>query len=372
MFVRLCTVALAGLACSVSGLSADDIPADTPVSSLLSSAQAHLSKGETSDALVYYDAAIGRDPSDYLTYFKRATTFLSLGRTSQAASDFNKVLALKPGFEGAHVQLARIKQRSADWAAARDHYVQANKPPESPELTGLAEAEGAAALAVAAEKAGNWEDCVNQAGAAILVANRAPSLRETRVRCRFARGEVEEGMSDMLHILNLKPGDIQPHVNISAITSYSLGDLEKGMGQIRKCLHSDPDSKICKRLLKQQKAIDKTLAKVNKAFSKNQPSTGTRYLVATSEDQGLINDVKEQVKLLREDGTIPPAAPNALVSSLVSLACRGYYEVRKHFSFSVSPPHTINNCFFLFFWLTITSDEQQEGCGVVRGGPEAG
>ena len=87
----------------VDALSPQDIPADTPISMLLSSAQSHLTRGETNEALTYYDAAIARDPNDYLTYFKRATTFLSLGRMTQATSDFNKVLDLRPGFEGAHI-----------------------------------------------------------------------------------------------------------------------------------------------------------------------------------------------------------------------------------------------------------------------------
>ncbi len=84
-------------------------PRDTPVSVLLASAQTHLSKGETSDAVDLLRCGNRRDPTDYLTFFKRATTYLSMGRTLQATDDFNKVLSLRPGFEGAHVQLAKIK-----------------------------------------------------------------------------------------------------------------------------------------------------------------------------------------------------------------------------------------------------------------------
>jgi len=341
MLVRLSVaVAAAGLLSAapafVSGLSAEDIPSDTPVSSLLSSAQGHLSRGETGSALVYYDAAISRDPSNYLTFFKRATTYLSLGRTAQASDDFAQVLALKPGFEGAHVQLGRIKQRGADWDGAREQFAQAGRTPESKELAELEEAQGAASLAAAAETTGNWDECVNQAGVAIMVANRAPSLRELRARCRFARGEVEEGTSDLQHVLNMRPGDTRPHVQISAILFYSLGDVEKGMAQIRKCLHSDPDSKVCKALLRQEKTVDKTMAKVNKAFGKNQPSTGTKYLVPSGEDLGLIQEVKDQDEALRNDGTIPAAAPRTLITNLVGLACQGHYEVRSRGSHSES------------------------------------
>ncbi|KAK3941161.1 hypothetical protein QBC46DRAFT_312105 [Diplogelasinospora grovesii] len=327
MLVHLSALAFAASILStsslVAALSNSDIPSDTPVSALLASAQSHLSKGETSDALVYYDAAIARDPSNYLTLFKRATTYLSLGRTNQATDDFNKVLSLKPGFEGAHVQLAKIKARSADWDGAKDHYQKAKK---TEELASLEEARGAAILAEAAAKSGNWEECANQAGAAILVANRALSLRDLRARCLFERGDIEMGMSDLQHILQMKPGDTSPHVKISAITFYALGDLQNGMAAIRKCLHSDPDSKVCKNLLKDEKAVEKVVQKVTKALEKGQPMTAVRQLVATGDSEGLIKEVKAQVQVLQEDGTIPQNAGNTLVARLVEMACQAYYE----------------------------------------------
>jgi DnaJ family protein C protein 3 len=303
-----------------------EIPTDTPISSLLSSAQAHLARGETSNALEYYDAAIARDPSDYLTYFKRATTYLSLGRTSQASDDFNRVLSLRPGFEGAHVQLAKLKARSADWEGAKEQYTLAKRTKGTEEFDKLVEAEGAAALAAAAANAGNWDECIGQAGEAIFIANRAPALRELRAKCRFEKGEVEEGMGDLQHVLQMKPGDTAPHVTISATTFYGLGDTTQGLAQIRKCLHSDPDSKICKKLMKQEKSIDKTLAKVTKAMGKNQFMTGVKMLTTTGEDKGLIDDVTEQVQELKKDGYIAEKAPTALLNQIVELACQAYYE----------------------------------------------
>ncbi|GAB1317298.1 Tetratricopeptide repeat and J domain-containing co-chaperone dnj1 [Madurella fahalii] len=327
MLVRLSTLAFAAGILStpslVAGLSPSDIPADTPVSILLESAQSHLSKGQTGDALVYYDAAIAKDPTNYLTFFKRATTYLSLGRTSQATDDFEKVLSLKPGFEGAHVQLGKLKARSADWDAAKEHYEKAKKVEE---LASLEEAKGAATLAEAAAQAESWEECVKQADDAILTANRAIHLRELRARCAFERGAVERGMGDLQHILQMKPGDTTPHVKISAITFYALGDLQEGMAAIRKCLHSDPDSKVCKRLLKEEKMVEKVVQKVTKALEKNQQMTAVRQLVPSGESEGLINEVKDQVRILREDGTIPKAAGNVLLSRLVEMACQAYYE----------------------------------------------
>jgi DnaJ family protein C protein 3 len=326
MLVRLSTLAFAAGILSTPSLclSTTDIPADTPVSQLLASAQSHLSKGETGDALVYYDAAVARDPTNYLTFFKRATTYLSLGRTSQATDDFEKVLSLKPGFEGAHVQLGKLKARFGDWDAAKKHYQKAKK---TEEIASLEEAKGAATLAEAAAKSENWEECVKQADDAILTANRALPLRELRAKCAFERGAMERGIGDLQHILQMKPGDTKPHVKISAIQFYALGELQDGMASIRKCLHSDPDSKECKRLLKVEKQVEKAVQKVTKALEKNQHMTAVRQLVPSTDGEGLIKEVKDQVHLLREDGTIPKAAGNVLVLRLVEMACQAYYEV---------------------------------------------
>lgn len=317
----------AGVLATATALSAQDIPTDLPVSSLLTNAQTHLAKGETSEAILYYDAAISRDPNNYLTVFKRATAFLSIGRTNQATNDFNKVLVLKPGFQGAHVQLAKIKSKTADWAGARAEYVAAEKAEDSPELLELAEAETAAAAAVEAQKNQSWEDCVNNAGTAIVIASRSLPLREIRANCRFARGEIEEGMGDLQHVLHMKPGDTQPHVLISATSFYALGDLDNGIAQMRKCLHSDPESKVCKKLRKQEKEFQKGLNRAIGQLNRGQTTTAGRTLVGTEEDTGLIPLLKEQMEELRQSGAIPEKAPSHLYNRLIEMTCQAYSEV---------------------------------------------
>lgn len=317
----------AGLLSSAAALSPQDIPSDLSLNEILSSAQTLLSRGETSEALVYYDAAIALEPANYLTLFKRGATYLSLGRTSQATEDFNKVLGINPNFEGAHVQLAKIKSKAGDFDAARASYIAAKKAPDSPEIVELDEAQGAARLAEEALKAGQWEDCVNHAGAAIFVASRVPGLREIRSQCRFERGELEEGMSDLQHILNMRPGDTKPHLLVSATTFYGLGDLDAGISQIKKCLHSDPESKVCKKLHKQQKAVKKTLDKATAQLKRNQPTTAGRTLVGTGDERGLLGDIEEQISQQRADGNIPPSATAKLHNTIIEMICQAYTEV---------------------------------------------
>jgi DnaJ family protein C protein 3 len=329
MIVKLPVLALAATILSsnslVLAISAAEIPSDIPISSLLATASAHVAKGETNDALTYYDVAISRDPQNYLTYFKRGATYLSAGRTAQATQDFDKVLEMKPGFEGALQQRAKIKARSGEWEAAKKDYIAHGNSAE--DLKELEEAQGAASLAAAAAKTGNWEECVTQSGAAIMVASRMLSLRKMRAHCRFERGEVLEAMSDLKHVLQMQPGLTEPHMQISATTFYGLADLEHGMDQLRKCLHSDPESKSCKKLYRREKTLDKQLKQVDKFFERKQYASAIKTLLPSGEDAGLVQDVKDDVKDLREAGTISEHAPNNLLGQLVERVCEAYYEV---------------------------------------------
>lgn len=327
MIIRLALVATLLTAIpSVLCLSQSEIPADTPIASLVSSAKANLAQGNSNDALTYFDVAISRDPQNYLTIFQRGATYLSLGRNAQAGQDFDKVLSIKPDFEGALLQRARIKGRNGDWEAARNDYAAAGKH-EGPEISELLEAQGAASLAVDAEKAGDWEGCVSHAGAAIMVASTSLSLRKLRARCRFEKGEIFEGVSDLGHVLQISPGSTEPHLQISSMVFYSIGDTEKGLSQIRKCLHSDPDSKACSRLYRREKQVDKMLKQTIALKDKRQFNNAVKILTGSGSDAGLLQDVRDDVKEAKESGMIHKNSPNELYSSLVEMVCDCYLEV---------------------------------------------
>ncbi|KAI9809624.1 MAG: hypothetical protein M1825_000056 [Sarcosagium campestre] len=330
MILRHTSIALASLFLISSplclALSASEIPSDTPISSLIGSANSHLAKGNFNDALTYFDVAISRDPKNYLTIFKRGATYLSLGKTAQASQDFDTVLSIRPDFEGALLQRARIKSKNADWAGAKQDYGAAGKT-AGQEMSDLEEAQGAASLAIDAEKRGQWEDCVSHAGVAIMTASASLSLRQLRSRCRLERGEVHEAVSDLAHVLQISPGSVEPHLQMSALMFYSLGDTDRGIAQIRKCLHSDPDSKACSKLFRREKLLGKQLERAKTLMEKRQFIGVTKVLLPTKDDVGLIQDVKDDVKAFREDGTIHAKAPEELHISLLEMLCQAFVEM---------------------------------------------
>ncbi|KAF2196513.1 TPR-like protein [Delitschia confertaspora ATCC 74209] len=326
MILRLSSLALGLLSAAplAAALSASDIPLDTPVSQLIKDANAKLAAGEAQEALTYFDVAINRDPKNYLTLFRRGAAYLSLGRTAQAHHDFDKVLELKPGFEGALVQRAKISSRKGDWAAARKDYEAAGK---TEEISQLEEAQGAAYMAAEAAEKGDWDSCISQAGVAILVAGTAYDIRKLRARCRFEKGEVAEGISDLQHLLQINTGDIEPHLQSSAMAFFSLGETDKGLQYIARCLHSDPDSKACMRLRRREKNLDKQLKKVRELFEKRSFVGATKLLVPRGEDPGLLQEVQDDFKTYTEEGYISKTSPEGLYSNLVEMTCEAYIEM---------------------------------------------
>lgn len=327
MILRLSCLALGLLSTAplANALSAADIPADIPVSQLIKDAGVKLATGDSKDALVYFDVAITRDPKNYLTFFRRGAAYLSLGRTQQAQQDFDKVLELKPDFEGALVQRAKIRARKADWAAARKDYEAAGK---TDDVAQLDEAERAVTAAKEAEEKGDWEACVSHAGTAIVVAGAAYDIRKTRARCRFEKGEVVEGIGDLQHLLQINKGDIQPHLQSSAMAFYSLGETDKGVKHIAQCLQSDPDNKTCMKLRRREKNLEKQLKKVLQNMENRKFATAARSLIERSEEEpGLLKEVKQDFNDFVEQGYIYKNSPQGLYHDLVEKTCEAYIEM---------------------------------------------
>lgn len=329
---RYCALLLSLLTLSLTPLCGADplkIEPDTPIALIKSAAKDALARHANAEALSYFDAALLRDPSDSSSFYQRGITHLSLGRNLQATADFNKVLTLKPGFEPALVQRAKLRARNGEWASARQDFLAVGDK-ATEDLAQLAEAEGASYLALEAEKRGDFEACINQAGIAIMTAGAALSLRQLRARCRFERGEIQEGVSDLAHVLQIHPGSIEPHIQISAMLFYSLGDTDRGLAQIKKCLHSDPDSKPCKSLFREEKVIAKQVDKLNTLISKAQYNSASKLLVgvATEDEPGLLSELKTNIAALRESGAIHPRATSGLYDDLIEKTCQCYFSMK--------------------------------------------
>jgi DnaJ homolog subfamily C member 3 len=327
MLSRFRDLALLGaiLGLSVNPLCVAEEIVDAPIAQLVASAKAARIKGNTNEALQYFDAAIKKDSSDYLTIFQRGATYLSAGRNAQAKADFDTVLQLRPGFEGALLQRAKIQARNAEWEAAKRDYKDAGAK-GAEDLIQVQEAEGASYIAVEAEQNKDWEGCVNNAGVAIMTAAGSLSLRQLRARCRFEMGEIEMGISDLQHVLQIQPSLLEPYAQMSSMQFYSLGQIDQALTQVKKCLQSDADYKPCKKLFKDEKALSKALRRVDDLLEARKYNQATKELTGSTPDTepGLLTDIKTDTAAHREAGYIHPSASSGLYSAYVEKTCEAF------------------------------------------------
>lgn len=185
---------------SLADASAGDSTDSLTTSQLLSKANALLATGQTASALSLYDEALSRDPSDYLTLYRKGATHLALGHLSAAADAFERVLGLSE-YEKARLQLAKIALRNGEYDKGDVHvgkYLGKSKDVEGEEVrTQLKEARSSGAAARKAEKAKRWEDCVNEATKALVVSAHSSELRLLRADCSIAAGDLEGATGDL-------------------------------------------------------------------------------------------------------------------------------------------------------------------------------
>ncbi|KAI5303509.1 hypothetical protein KEM56_007471 [Ascosphaera pollenicola] len=321
---------LAVLVALVNGgscLQPSDISPETPLSQLLSSANSHLAGGSPNDALVYFDAAIARDPSNYLTIFQRGAAYLSVGKNSKALADFDRALELRPKFEGALLQRGRLHVRGASWDDAKKDF-KAVGSKAADELAELETARKASRSAEKAEKKGDWDACVKEATVAIDKAPLSVDLRQRRSRCNFEQGDIVAGTRDLSHVLQLAPCSIEPYLHISNMLFFSLAETERGIAEARKCLRSDPDSKQCSRLMRREKQIAKAIKQADEFKHDIKYSKALDILLGKQKEGGLIDEVKAEEKEARDAGHIHRTAPSNLYTDLLETTCQLLRETK--------------------------------------------
>lgn len=252
----------------------------TSASALLKQGSAAMASGRYSEAITAFDEAIAADPSNYLSYYRRATAGLSLGRTANALSDLDHLLAIKPDFAQAHFSKANVltKEGDLDEAAIAIKAFLKLKASDSrgTELEGkIAAAQKelkavrAAAKDVARGKnmATKGQDCLRAAEKLLEVSPNHLEVRNTRADCRLALGQLEDAMADWKRISHLSPStDLL--LRLSSLQYYIVAqtpqDREEGLAYLKSCLNSDPDNKRCACAHRRLRGIDKQLKKAEK------------------------------------------------------------------------------------------------------------
>lgn len=222
-----------------------------------------LAKGQLQDALSHYHAAVEGNPNNYLTYYKRGTVYLALGKAKFALLDLDKVLELKPDFTSARLQRGNIllKQAQFDKAEADFRGVLAAEPHNSDAYTALYKIAPVQEDLLVVDKlirSGDYATAVQQLTRVIEVCPWSAELRQRRAESYEMIEDYVSAISDVRSTTKLQSDNTQGYLKLATL-HYRLGQVEESLKEIRECLKLDPEHSKCFSFYKKIKKIAKLL-----------------------------------------------------------------------------------------------------------------
>jgi len=230
-----------------------------------------LAAGQLTEALSHYHSAVDGDPSNYLTYFKRATVLLALGRFKAALPDLNKVVELRPDFFKARVQRANILMKQGELDAAADDYQEVLRIKQDEEAQKnfdlISELNILIETAEDFFENGQYHEVIDHLAKPIETSPWDVKLRKMRATSYEQTGELFKAIQDLRPITKLVNDYTEGFLKISQLY-YAIGEGEDSLNQIRECLKLDQDHKECHKHYKHVKKLVKLLQDSQKYMDK--------------------------------------------------------------------------------------------------------
>nr|ATU82884.1 secreted Fis1 TPR C containing protein [Pristhesancus plagipennis] len=227
-----------------------------------------LARGNLQDALSHFHAAVEGDPKNYLTYFKRGTVYLAMGKPKFAILDLNKVLEIKPDFTGARYQRAQVLLKQGNLDAAKEdfmHIFQTENNGDAYNNYIRAESlQSDIATAEAYIRDNDHISAVNLLSSIIEVCPWSSYLRELRSQCYVALNDPVSAILDLRSTTKLQSDNTDGLYKLSLL-HYQLGQAQESLREVRECLKLDPEHKDCFPHYKKVKKIDKYLSDAQEA-----------------------------------------------------------------------------------------------------------
>lgn len=189
------------------------------------------------------------DPKNYLTYFKRATVYLAIGKPKAALDDLNEVLELRPDFAPARSQrgslllkLGRIDEAHIDleWVLREDPH----------NMDALNQYNLIEHIKVDLQNLDlvlqdhSWAEGVDLLTRLMQELPYNPNLRELRAQCFEHLGSKQSAIADLTVSTKMNNDDTAGYFKLSRL-HYEIGEVEESLKKIRECLKLNPDHKEC-------------------------------------------------------------------------------------------------------------------------------
>merc|ERR1719367_624582 len=228
-----------------------------------------LSRGQYSDALSHFHAAVDADPNNYMSYYKRATVFLALSRSRPALADLDKVIQLKSDFGAARIQRGSVllKMGRLDEAHIELEKV-LSKDPSNDEATKMYVSIEPLRKAIDEVQDfiiyKNFQPALDRLTEIVEHIPWDPLIREIRADAYLGIGNTMNDISEMRAMTKLTNDNTEGYFKLSTM-HYQLGEGEESLQQVRECLKLDPEHKDCYPFYKKVKKVAKFITAAQEA-----------------------------------------------------------------------------------------------------------
>ncbi|XP_058450318.1 dnaJ homolog subfamily C member 3 [Malaya genurostris] len=258
-----------------------------------------LARGQLSDALTHYHAAVEGDPNNYLTYFKRGTVYLALGKAKFAVNDFSRVLELKPDFLAARAQRGQVYLKMGDFDNAElDLMDVLRMDPHNHEVNfqyaRIDPARDQWALCVDVIEREDFTTAIALLTQLLEMCPWSVEIREARAQAYIRIGDRLAAVSEYRSVNRLCQDSTEGYYTLSKLL-YDLGDSASALKEIRECLKLDPEHKDCFPFYKKIKKVDKVHVDTQSALEEQ------RYSDCIAYAEKLIN-LEPDVPMIRYNG----------------------------------------------------------------------
>lgn len=255
-----------------------------------------LAKGQLQDALTHYHAAVEGDPNNYLTYYKRGTVYLALGKAKQALLDLDKVLELKPDFTSARLQRGNVLLKQAQFDLAEADFrdvlaVETNNADALNALYRIAPTREELQIVDILISNEDHASAIQQITQIIEVCPWAAHLRQLRAESYIALKDYMSAVSDMRSATKLQSDNTQGYYDLSSML-YRLGQVDEALKEIRECLKLHPEHPQCFPFYKKIKKIAKFLSDAENAEDAHQYDTCIDSALRVLKNEPNVQDVQ--------------------------------------------------------------------------------
>lgn len=237
-----------------------------------------------------------------MTYFKRGTVYLALGKARFALGDFSRVLDLKPDFTAARIQRGSVHLKLGEYENALIDLGQVlHEEPYNDDVnymySKLEPAEEQWQLVQDVMHRGDFRTAISLLTQLLELSPWSTIYREARAHCYIEEGDVLSAVSDLRSVNRLSQDSTAGYFRLATLL-YKLGHSADALKEIRECLKLDPEHKDCFPFYKKLKKVEKSITDANDALSNRDYSECIRAAEKVLKLETNINMVKFTAKQL--------------------------------------------------------------------------